>query len=105
MDKDESPERGNMKFKILETTFGELKAGDVFCLGPSHPECGLKYLNIKIDGFGVYRGKDGKTIRPENEEQPFNVIGLGDGRPRSFCDKEKVYKVLNREKGQAAGRN
>lgn len=82
-----------MKAKLLETTFGELKAGDVFCLGPSHPECGLKYLNIKMDGFGVYRGKDGKTIRPEDEEQPFNVIGLGDGRPRFFRDKEKVYKV------------
>jgi hypothetical protein len=82
-----------MKAKLLKTTFGEIKAGDIFCLSLSHPEYGMEYMNVKMDGFGVYRGKDGKTILPENEEYPFNVIGLGDGRPRTFCDKSNIYKV------------
>lgn len=81
------------RFELQKTTFGELVAGDIFCLSASHPSYGLKYMNVKMGGFAVFRGKDGKTITPENEEHPFNVVALGDGRPRDFHDNSAVYKV------------
>jgi len=74
---------------LVKTTFGLLKPGDKFTLSATPS----KYINVKMDGFTVYRGKDGKTIEQWNEEQPFNVIALEDGRPRTFHDDNTVYKL------------
>jgi len=75
----------------MKTTFGQLKPGAIFCLSPNHFDHGMEYMNVKMDGFGIYRGKDGKTIDQVNEEHPFNVIALGDGRPRTFHDGSTVF--------------
>ena len=72
--------------------FGDLKEGDIFCLSSGHPEYGKKYLNVKMHGFGVFRGMDGKT-KTEFEDSPFNVVELGTGRQRTFRNDEMVFKV------------
>lgn len=76
----------------MRVPFGELENGDLFCLSVGHPEYGKQFLNVKMQGFGVYRGKDGKTITT-SETYPFNVIELGTGSPRTFLNDEMVYKV------------
>lgn len=78
---------------LVKTTFGQLVAGDKFTLS-STPS---KHINVKMDGFAVYRGKDGKTIEQWNEELPFNVIAMEDGRPRTFRDDNTVYKLEEEE--------
>lgn len=74
----------------MQTTFGELKPGATFALAVKHFDYGLEFLNIKLAGYAAWRGPENKRDLA-NEKYPFNVIALGEGRPRTFRDEEKVY--------------
>jgi len=71
--------------KIKETTFGQLKRGDRFALSRGAFESDSDNLmNIKVDMAMLC------DPVAQAHGVPFNVICLGDGRPRTFRPEEKV---------------
>jgi len=80
--------------KIVETTFGKLKRGDRFALGPgAFLEPTDHLMNIKVDPA---------LLCGEDQPLPFNVICLGDGRVRTFRDEEKVLVKRTEARTDAA---
>lgn len=75
---------------IKEIKFGKIKPGTIFCLSERHFELETNYKNIKLNTFAIACDKNGKFDK-NNGENPFNVIALSDGRPRSFHDDFVVY--------------
>ena len=79
--------------KIKETTFGQLKRGDRFALGRGAFKDGTDdFMNMKVDSAVLCDSASSTGCRGELVlgHIPFNVIGLGDGRVRTFRDEEKV---------------
>lgn len=73
---------------IKETTFGEIAPGTLFGLSPGIFECGLQYMNVKMDNHGILCDENGKV---DDRFGPFNVIALDGGRMRTFRDEERVF--------------
>lgn len=73
---------------IRETTFGKIAPGGLFGLSPGIFECGMEYMNVKMEKFGILCDENGEV---DNRYGPFNVIALNGGRMRTFRDEERVY--------------
>lgn len=73
---------------IKETTFGKIAPGTLFGLSPDICEDGIRYMNVKMEKFGILCNENGEV---DNRHGPFNVISLNGGRMRTFRDEERVY--------------